>query len=135
MLWKKKSVNISPEELVERFKRGDETRNSEGSGLGLAIAIGGGFATTDYDVRLREEHYYEEKKRIGRFAAALIEKNDFVFIDAGTTTEAMVDAITERGAVYVTNGMNIAKKTSAKRMPNHYYRRRNQTHYRCGSRK
>jgi len=31
-------LNISPEELVERFKRGDETRNSEGSGLGLAIA-------------------------------------------------------------------------------------------------
>jgi len=31
-------LNISPEELMERFKRGDETRNSEGSGLGLAIA-------------------------------------------------------------------------------------------------
>ncbi|MCG2728708.1 MAG: ATP-binding protein, partial [Acetobacterium sp.] len=31
-------LNISPDELMERFKRGDETRNSEGSGLGLAIA-------------------------------------------------------------------------------------------------
>jgi signal transduction histidine kinase len=31
-------LNIPPEELLERFKRGDETRNSEGSGLGLAIA-------------------------------------------------------------------------------------------------
>ena len=31
-------LNIAPEELVERFKRGDESRSTEGSGLGLAIA-------------------------------------------------------------------------------------------------
>lgn len=32
------SLNISPEELMERFTRGDDSRNTEGSGLGLAIA-------------------------------------------------------------------------------------------------
>ena len=31
-------LNIPVEELMERFKRGDESRSSEGSGLGLAIA-------------------------------------------------------------------------------------------------
>lgn len=31
-------LNISPEELTERFVRGDESRNTEGSGLGLSIA-------------------------------------------------------------------------------------------------
>ena len=31
-------LNISPEELTERFVRGDSSRNSEGSGLGLSIA-------------------------------------------------------------------------------------------------
>lgn len=31
-------LNISSEELMERFKRGDASRNTEGSGLGLAIA-------------------------------------------------------------------------------------------------
>lgn len=31
-------LNISAEELMERFKRGDESRNTEGSGLGLAIS-------------------------------------------------------------------------------------------------
>lgn len=31
-------LNISSEELMERFTRGDESRNTEGSGLGLAIA-------------------------------------------------------------------------------------------------
>ena len=34
----KDELNISAEELMERFKRGDESRNTEGSGLGLAIA-------------------------------------------------------------------------------------------------
>ena len=31
-------LNVSPEELTERFVRGDSSRNTEGSGLGLAIA-------------------------------------------------------------------------------------------------
>ncbi|MBF8982764.1 sensor histidine kinase [Lutibacter sp. B2] len=31
-------LNIDEHELMERFKRGDESRNSEGSGLGLSIA-------------------------------------------------------------------------------------------------
>jgi signal transduction histidine kinase len=32
------SLNISGEELTERFVRGDVSRNTEGSGLGLSIA-------------------------------------------------------------------------------------------------
>ncbi len=31
-------LNITAEELMERFKRGDESRSSQGSGLGLSIA-------------------------------------------------------------------------------------------------
>ena len=31
-------LNISSEELMERFVRGDSSRNTEGSGLGLSIA-------------------------------------------------------------------------------------------------
>ena len=34
----KESLEISAEELKERFIRGDSSRNSEGNGLGLAIA-------------------------------------------------------------------------------------------------
>lgn len=34
----REQLNITPEELMERFARGDESRNTEGSGLGLAIA-------------------------------------------------------------------------------------------------
>ncbi len=47
-------LNIPAEELMERFKRGDESRHSEGSGLGLAIArslteLQGGKLTIDID--------------------------------------------------------------------------------------
>ena len=34
----REELNISPEELTERFVRGDVSRNTEGSGLGLNIA-------------------------------------------------------------------------------------------------
>lgn len=34
----KAALNIDAGELMERFRRGDESRTSEGSGLGLAIA-------------------------------------------------------------------------------------------------
>lgn len=46
------ALNISPERLLERFVRGDESRTAEGSGLGLSIARsltelqGGTFALT-----------------------------------------------------------------------------------------
>lgn len=33
-----KQLNVSAEELLERFKQGDESRKTEGSGLGLSIA-------------------------------------------------------------------------------------------------
>lgn len=31
-------LKVSPQELTDRFVRGDQSRNTEGSGLGLAIA-------------------------------------------------------------------------------------------------
>ena len=31
-------LNVSPDELMERFVRGDASRHTEGSGLGLSIA-------------------------------------------------------------------------------------------------
>lgn len=34
----KEALNIEPHELMERFVRGDESRNTEGNGLGLSIA-------------------------------------------------------------------------------------------------
>lgn len=52
----------------------------------------------------------QAKERIARFAATFIRANDFVFLDAGSTTERMTDYITEEHAVYVTNGVPLAAK-------------------------
>ena len=50
-------LNFDPEEIMERFKRADDSRNTEGSGLGLAIArdlvkLQGGEFVIDIDVDL-----------------------------------------------------------------------------------
>lgn len=48
----------------------------------------------------------EEKTAIGRVAAAYIQNSDFVFIDAGTTTAAMIEFIPDSiKATFVTNGI------------------------------
>jgi DeoR family fructose operon transcriptional repressor len=78
----------------------------------LLVRVFGGAMSVNSKAGLREENVSErqtvnikEKQRIGRYAAALIQPNDFVYIDAGTTTGAMIPFITEQSAVYVTNAV------------------------------
>lgn len=47
---------------------------------------------------------------VGKYASTLINDKDFVFIDAGTTTEKLIDSIVHTKAVFVTNGILHAKK-------------------------
>ena len=56
----------------------------------------------------------EEKKRIAAYAAAQIEEDDFVFLDAGTTTIYMADYINTANAVYVTTGIELARRLMEK---------------------
>ena len=87
----------------------------------LLVRVFGGAMSVNSKAGLREENVSErqtvnikEKQRIGRYAAALIQPNDFVYIDAGTTTGAMIPFITEQSAVYVTNavahGLELARR-------------------------
>lgn len=64
----------------------------------------------DEDVALRKNMHREEKAAIVRYAASLIQPDDLVYLDAGTTTELLIDYITEKKAVYVTNAISHAKK-------------------------
>lgn len=54
----------------------------------------------------------DEKDRIAEYAASLIEPKESIYIDASTTTEKMVDYITEVSALYITNSINIARRLS-----------------------
>ncbi|MDR1607076.1 MAG: DeoR/GlpR family DNA-binding transcription regulator [Deltaproteobacteria bacterium] len=46
-----------------------------------------------------------EKEAIGQWAAGLVESSDFVFIDAGTTTMRLVEALGPTKASFVTSGV------------------------------
>ena len=72
------------------------------------------FVMTDQSFEGRQTQHIAEKRAIGAYAATLISPNDFVFVDGGTTTECLVDAITETGAIYLTNSLPHAQKLLAK---------------------
>ena len=61
-------------------------------------------------VRIKENLMSEEKTAIAKYAATLISDNDFVYIDAGTTTARMIDFIESKNATFVTNGIVHARK-------------------------
>ncbi|SFB82740.1 DeoR/GlpR family DNA-binding transcription regulator [Butyrivibrio sp. YAB3001] len=52
----------------------------------------------------------EEKDAISKYAASLINDDDFVYIDSGTTTLEIIKYITNTKAKYITNGIVHAKK-------------------------
>lgn len=68
------------------------------------------YLTKEEDVPTKSQHYVAEKERIAKYAATFIEDEDFVYIDAGTTTERLIDYIGETKATFVTNGIVHAKK-------------------------
>lgn len=116
----KKSVSV--QELMQFLNASESTIRRDLSTLdangqivkvhGGAIAIGGVYYTKDDDVINRKDLNKEEKLQIAKYAASLIKPNDFIYIDAGTTTEQMIDFITEKNAIFVTNAAIHAKKLS-----------------------
>ncbi|MDD2979882.1 MAG: DeoR/GlpR family DNA-binding transcription regulator [Hespellia sp.] len=87
---------------------------------GGATAIGQNYHGKDDDYALRRDKNIEEKIRIAQYAANLIEPEDFVFIDGGTTTSLLIDYIEEKKAVYLTNAPEHAKKLAMKGCGNSY---------------
>ena len=55
-----------------------------------------------------------EKQAIARYAASLIERDDCVYLDAGTSTGWMIEYIRETQATYVTNALSHAKRLADK---------------------
>ena len=83
---------------------------------GGAVAIPQKYDTKDDDVGYRKTQYSIEKQRIGEYAASLVEDDDFVFLDAGTTTEVMIPYIQNKKAKFVTNALSHAMKLSERVM-------------------
>lgn len=118
LLEENKTVTVS--ELVEKLQTSESTIRRDLNYLdeikklkkihGGAKSINTKYTTKDFDVSVRKILNIDNKKKIARYAAKLIEENDCVYIDAGTTTDLMIDYITQKDAIYVTNGIVHAKK-------------------------
>jgi DeoR family fructose operon transcriptional repressor len=81
---------------------------------GGANSIKDSFFSVEYDMDTKSALNVGEKEIIGKYAASLINDDDFVFIDAGSSTMHMVDNIAPSKAVFVTNGIAHAKKLTKK---------------------
>lgn len=62
----------------------------------------------------RQTIHMKEKEAIGAYAASLIDANDIVYIDAGSTTLTMINHLKEKSAIYITNGLMQAHMLSVK---------------------
>jgi Transcriptional regulators of sugar metabolism len=116
----KKAVSVT--ELTELLNSSESTIRRDLNALhnmrkldkvhGGATAIEDENLLGENEIAIKYQMNMNEKIAIAQYAASLIEKDDFVYLDAGTTTEMMVDFITQKDVIYVTNGLSIAKKLS-----------------------
>lgn len=80
---------------------------------GGAMAVENAYFTRESSVHDRKELNIEEKMRIARYAASLIQGDDFVFLDAGTTTCHIIDFLEDKHTKFVTNGLENTQKLAA----------------------
>lgn len=78
---------------------------------GGAVAVNGIATETPFDER--QVSNFEEKDRIGKAAAKLIEEGETIFIDGGTTTECMLPYLMNKRITVVTYGLNIVNRLSS----------------------
>lgn len=116
--------SITMQELVEIFGASESTIRRDITALDKAGKVtkvfGGAIAREmkvshkELSVSQKEDIHMEEKKAIAAYAATLIEPDDYVYLDAGTTTGSMIDYIMEPHATYVTNAVAHAKQLAQK---------------------
>lgn len=81
--------------------------------FGGAVALESHYLAQEPTVAQKSEENQEEKQRIARYAASLVGPEDFVYLDAGTTTGYMLDFLEEKDAVFVTNAVAHAQRLAA----------------------
>jgi DeoR family fructose operon transcriptional repressor len=114
---------VSVQELVSYLDISESTARRDLLTLDRAGKLqkvhGGATALTDLtvpyqadmeDLQDKYSLHMMEKREIGKYAASLIGKNDFVYIDAGSTTEQIAEFITSSEATFMTNSIPLVQK-------------------------
>ncbi len=112
------SERVTVQELVRHFAVSAVTVRKDLDALTEAGAIvrshGGALkplGPTDIAVDVKEILHHEEKARIGAAAAALVQNDETIILDSGTTTLEVARQIASRAfrsLTVITNGLNIA---------------------------
>ena len=75
-------------------------------------AVGTDMTFFEVSVNAKMAQFVEEKKRIGKAAADLVQDGDIVFLDAGSTTFEVAKCLRDKHLTVVTNALNIAAEFS-----------------------
>ena len=99
LLEERKSITVP--ELKELLKTSESTIRRDLTALdnagrlvkvfGGAVLAESGVTAAELSVAQKEDVNREEKEIIARYAASFIKANDFVYLDAGTTTGYMIE--------------------------------------------
>lgn len=92
-------------DIAELDERG-KLKKIRGGATGILNSV----ITSEYDIPAKLKINMEEKRRIAKYAAKTISGDDMVYIDAGTTTLMMIPYINAPDAVFITNGVEQAKR-------------------------
>lgn len=117
--------SVSVQELVEKLGTSESTIRRDITALaddrkiikarGGALSLKTKYSNTDYEMSKRRNMNVAEKRAIGKYAASLVKDGDLVYVDAGTTTEFLIESIEEGiDAVFVTNAVSHAIVLSKK---------------------
>lgn len=115
---------VTVTELTEKLDTSESTVRRdllELDKLGKLNRVHGGATLTDKQFVLSEDDIQEkirknvdQKRLIAQYAAGEIKDDDFVYLDAGTTTLLMIDYIKANHAQFVTNGIVHARNLAAR---------------------
>lgn len=115
-----KNGSAAVTELSEKFDTSESTIRRDLvvlSNLGKLNKVHGGatvlsqeFLKNEDNVEQKFSKNIDEKTLIAKYAASQVNDDDFVFIDAGTTTYLMLDFLKGSKASFVTNGIEHGKR-------------------------
>lgn len=110
--------SVTVQELTTKFDASESTIRRDLNALhnmGVLVKVFGGAIKVESKIQVKEERVskrkeqnMEEKQKIAKYAATLVEEDDFVYLDAGTTTGAIIPFLTEKTATFVTNAVSHA---------------------------
>lgn len=122
LLAEKKSITVA--ELTERLDASESTIRRDLNALhnsgklhkvyGGATSLEASYSSVEEDMLAKASLHKEAKLAIAKYAVTLISANDFIYLDAGTTTGALLDFIEPSKAIFITNGPHHAIRLAAR---------------------